>query len=600
MGYSLLGLMSAGAWGGSLVGVVEAGAIIALGATLAEFGLFPFGFWAYGALGAILVLPFALARYALFRRSGLSEHAWLALGAAVVVLPLAFIVGRYHVAQRFFAEQLPPAFSGLGLVVYLGLVLCAVLLSLGAAAVVLTVCGSGRQGAWRLPALWLVVFVVLKMGVEQFKPHQLLPLRQAHASPEQPNVVLVVVDTLRADAVGILGGKGRTPHLDALAREGVWFRHGYAQSSWTRPSVASILTGEYSPAHGAVHKFDPLPSEATTVAEILRDAGYWTAAFVTNINVAPIFNFHQGFGEYHYLPPSFYFGASDSATRLSVYKLLRLLRERFLRQRLYYHHYYQDALVVTEEVRRWLAEDPPRPFFLFLHYMDPHDPYFEIPYNGRGVARVVDPNPPAERAAEMHRLYTSDVEYFDRHFGALLEEFRRQGFWDNTLFVLAADHGEEFHEHGGWWHGTTLYEEQLRVPIIFRLPRAHTRGEERNDLAQTVDLLPTILGQLGLAPPRPLPGRDLFSEAQPPEVLYAHESLEGNEIESVRWQQWKLIVANEGNPRGLPAIALFDLSRDPEERMNLADSRPEVVRELRQRLEQMRREANRTAVRSAD
>lgn len=581
-------LLAAGAWGGSLVGVAEAVVIIALGAPLAEFGLFPFAFWAYGALGLVVALPIALLQQFFLSRCKLSEGVWAALAAGLVAFPITLVVSRYHVALRYFGEQFPSLLSGKGVLVSLALVFVAVVLSTLAAVLVFVVGGGGRRIAWRLSGLWLLVFAAVALGARWVKHDPPPPVRQAHGAPQQPNVVLVVADTLRADALGFAGGSSPTPQIDALARDGVWFRHAYAQSSWTRPSIATILSGQYSPLHKAVRKFDPLPEEVDTLAEILREAGYWTAAFVTNINVAPIFNFQQGFGEYYYLPPGFYFGASDSATRLSVYKLLRLLRERFLRSRLYYYHYYQDALVVTQQVTKWLAENPPTPFFLFVHYMDPHDPYFEIPYNGRGIARVVETNPPAEKSSDMRRLYSANVSYLDTHFGALVEEFRRRGLYDNTLFVFTADHGEEFHEHGGWWHGTTLYEEQIRIPLIVRLPGGREKGQERTDLVQTLDIVPTILGQAGISRSQPLPGRDLFSDAPPPETLYAHESLEGNELEAVRWNNWKLILANAGNPRGLPAIALFDLSLDPQENTNLADSKPDLVQELREKLEQIR------------
>ena len=133
--------------------------------------------------------------------------------------------------------------------------------------------------------------------------------------------------------------------------------------------------------------------DAFTLAEALKARGYWTAAFTTNINVAPIFNFQQGFDEFHYLEPSFYFGASDSATKLAIYKGLRAAREK-VSSKMWVQNFYQDAAVVDEHVQAWLGCKPPEPFFLFIHYMDPHDPYFEMPYNGHGVARVSTPDPP--------------------------------------------------------------------------------------------------------------------------------------------------------------------------------------------------------------
>jgi len=584
----ILGGVVAGAWGGSLLGVLEAAMIVATSPSLSEFGLFPFAVCAYGVMGAGLGAAASVLLWAAGWKPE-RQKLWLAVHAAAGMLPIGFVVGRYHLAQRVFAEQFPALWSAAGLAWTTGLVIASALLAVLGAALVSLV--AGRESSWaapRLLLLWLVGCATAALGARWFTPVVPEPQRRATAEGAKPNVVLVIVDTLRADALGFASGKATTPRIDALAREAVYFRNAYAQSSWTRPSVATILTGLHPVEHGAIQKFDPLPEGVVTIAEFLRDAGYWTAGFVTNINVAPIFNFQQGFGEYHYLAPSFYFGASDSATRLSAYKLLRLVRERFFRRHLYFYHYYQDAKVMREHVARWLAAKPPEPFFLLLHYMDPHDPYFEIPYNGKGIARVLDPNPPATQAAEMRRLYDADVTYFDEQFGELLSEFRRRGLLDRTLLVVTADHGEEFHEHGGWWHGTTLYEEQLRVPLMIRRPGGVGAGTERTDWAQTLDLAPTILAQAGLPATPSLRGRDLFSDQPPPEFLYAQETLEGNRLESLHWQHWKLVVANPDNPRGLPAVALFDLMVDPEERNNLAASNAEVVRAMQLRLDQAR------------
>ena len=190
------------------------------------------------------------------------------------------------------------------------------------------------------------------------------------------------------------GARSRTAcGLRQLARDGVVFEHTYSQASWTRPSIATILTAEYPSVHGTEHKMDFLSDRVDTIAEVLKAQGYWTAAFTTNINVAPIFNFQQGFDEFRYLEPSFYFGATDSATKLAIYKGLRVAREKVSRARCGCENYYQDAGRRRQHVEAWLGEQPPEPFFLFVHYMDPHDPYFEIPYNGHGVARVIDPRP---------------------------------------------------------------------------------------------------------------------------------------------------------------------------------------------------------------
>jgi arylsulfatase len=573
----LLAMLLAGLWAGSLVGVMEAGLVVLTSAPPEEYGLWIFAVVSYGLLGmTVAAAGLPIAWFAQIRRS-------LAVGAWLGSVPLSFLVSRYYVAQRVFGEQLPMR-TPTGVAVHAALLLFAVLLG----TVLAFVFGlAGKREGWRNIAFlgvgWGLFAGLVAWGVQLAAPLPRAPARVATAGTQRPNVVLFVIDTLRADALGPYGAPpGQTPNIDALAREAVVFRNAYAQSSWTRPSIATILTGLYPSEHGAVRKLDPLPDSADTLAEFFQRRGYWTAAFVTNINVAPIFNFDQGFGEYHYLAPSFYFGASDSATRLASYKILRLLRERFWKNRIYYQHYYQDAHVVTNAVRSWLDEQPPEPFFLLIHYMDPHDPYFEIPYNGRGIARVVNPFPDPSQAQEMRRLYAQEVQYLDQELGALVEDLRRRGLLDRSWLLLTADHGEEFYEHGGWWHGTTLYEEQIRVPLLLRGPAGRATPAIHDGFALTIDIFPTLVQAAGFAPPKDLRGVDLLQEgAMKDRIVFAEEELEGNRLAAIRVGAEKLIVANPGNPRGLGEWELYDLERDPHERENLAEARPERVAELR-------------------
>jgi arylsulfatase A-like enzyme len=332
---------------------------------------------------------------------------------------------------------------------------------------------------------------------------------------------------------------------------------------------------------------DFLPDRAVTLAEALRAEGYFTTAFTTNINVAPVFNFQQGFDEFTYLEPSFYFWATDSSTKLAIYKGLRVGRERFLAQRMYYEHYYQDAAVLDHEVETWLASKPPQPFFLFVHYMDPHDPYFEIPYNGQGVARVMTPSPSADQAQALHDLYLDGVHYMDGYLHTMLGRFEAAGLYDRSVIAFAADHGEEFHEHGGWWHGTTLYAEQLHVPLIIKRAEEPASGTSRSDVARTIDLPATVVAAGGLPLPEEFMGIDLFS-SRVTEPLLAEEDLEGNQLTSIQADGWKLITANPGNPRGLPTTELFNVREDPGETNNLAASEKNRVSDLFAQLESLR------------
>jgi arylsulfatase A-like enzyme len=417
------------------------------------------------------------------------------------------------------------------------------------------------------------------------------------AGANGPNVVLIIVDTLRADHIGAYGARNvSTPAMDALARDGIVFERAYAQSSWTRPSISSIVTGLYPGSHSVMHKTDLLPAEVVTIAESMREAGYRTSGFVTNINVAPSFNFQQGFDEYRYLAPNFFFGATDSGSKLALYSVMRLVRERFLSKEKWVAHYYQDADTVNRMALPWVDSHRGDRSFVLIHYMDPHDPYFEIPYNGRAIARVDTPNPAPERAEELRALYATNIEYFDTFLAKVFAQLEAQGLYKEALIVLTADHGEEFHEHGGWWHGTTLYDEQIHVPLIVKLPGNRNAGARETALARSVDIAPTLLTVAGASVPAAVQGRDLFGNTTAPAGVYAEEDHEGNVLESIRTTDWKLILANPGNPRGLAEIALYDLVADPGERNNVAAGETSRVAELKKDLVTLRDASRASAV----
>jgi arylsulfatase len=584
---TVLGAALGGALGGSLAGLAEAALIAATSATSEEYWLFPYAVVSYGlaGLGLAVVLGILLVLFALVTRR--AAQAAFGLGGAVAFFCLGAVVARYHILQRIFAEQLP-LLSWQGITVHAGLVLVFGILAAFMWIAGRTVQRSAFGLGWGVSALLFCFLAASAVAVLAAPRRSADVARRANpAAAGHPNVILIVVDTLRADALAAYGGTTPTPAFDGFGGKAVRFEDATAQSSWTRPSIATILTSLYPSVHGAVHKLDPLPDRVTTVAEALRSLGYWTAGFVSNINVAPIFNFQQGFEEFVYLPPAFYFGATDSATRLAIYKILRVARERLFRDRIYFYHYYQDAEVVNEAVLTWLAKKPPQPFFLLLHYMDPHDPYFEIPYNGHGIARVTNPNPPPEQADEMRRLYAQDVAYMDRHLDQMMRRLAEMGLFDGSVVALTADHGEEFLDHGGFWHGTTLYEEAVHVPLMMKRANEPQPGTTRARPARTLDIAPTLMAAAGFAPPSLFQGRDLFAEAPAEEpVLLAEEDLEGNVLASVRSANWKMVTANPGNPRGLQPVELYDLSRDPHERQNLAASEPARVQSMLQQLHQ--------------
>ena len=269
-----------------------------------------------------------------------------------------------------------------------------------------------------------------------------------------------------------------------------------------------------------------------------------------------------------------------------------------------FNDFYQDSKVVNKTAFEWLDRRKSERFFLFLHYMDPHDPYFEHPYNGVGVARVSMPEPDPEISAHLQDLYRGEIEYLDVQFGELLAKLEAEGVYDDTIIVLTADHGEEFNEHGGFWHGLTLYDEQIHVPLVIKWQKNGEGSQSGADsgVARLIDVGPTLLAATGLDVPETMQGIDLrkpFSaRLEKNQQVFSEEDHEGNILWSIRTEDEKLIVANPGNPRGLSEREYFDVSGDPGELDPYAD--PEAEERLSQMAEYQRLAAEGKAVESED
>ncbi|MCB9897000.1 MAG: sulfatase-like hydrolase/transferase [Planctomycetes bacterium] len=362
--------------------------------------------------------------------------------------------------------------------------------------------------------------------------------RSAAVAPGSPRgVLLVVIDTLRADHVGACGSTlGLTPRLDALAAEGLVFTHTVASSSWTRPSVASILTGQYPTTLGVLGKQDVLAEHVTTLPERLGAAGYTSLAVSTNGNAGKAFGFGQGFDTFEWRLPK---------------------------------RGYPDGFLVTpaEEVtREGLALvdglGPDERFFLFLHYIDPHDPYLPHPrlmrtpeppgrFDGsRAELSALDRLGPArtpDDEARVEWLYSGEVRYCDEQLGVLFDGMRARGLLDDMLVVVTADHGEGLYDHGFRGHGTDLYEEQVRVPLVLRAPRAAAPAPARLPVpVGHVDIAPTILAACGLPLPGSCQGRDLLGALRSGTlgatgVTYSEMDFTGIDLEAVSDGRSKLI-----------------------------------------------------------
>ncbi len=576
------GLLS-GLCAGALMGLIEGAWVFTINWGTVKPYILPYGAVLYGIIGLFAGLGAGIALgviAVILKRTTLPANSYAFIGSAYF-WGLFFILSRFRIFRDVMKEHALPLWLQMGLfagslvLFLLSFVLLRLILRKGIFQHLTKISGSAA------------LFIILA-ALSFFVGSILNPVEQEYAdtqlglSPEmkdKPNIFYVVVDTLRADYVTAYGyRKAFTPNLDKFAEDAVLFEKNIVQSSWTRPSVASLLTSLYPSSHQAFRKPDVLSDEVHSIAEVLTDAGWVTSGIANNINISPGFNFHQGFTDYIYLSPDYYFFADSGGSTLAFYQILRRIKERFLGSKKYVNHYYQDADVVNETFFDWIDKRGiDRKFFAFIHYMDPHDPYFVHPYNGVGYARVSMPDPDPDMADEMIKAYRQEVEFFDEKFGDFIDRLKRMNLYEDAVIILTADHGEEFYEHGGWWHGTTLYEEQIHVPLIVKLPSNRAAGTSVKRMIRSIDIPSMILGEVGIEQPDSWQG--IPFPVPPPEeelaekvpMVFSEEDFEGNVLASLRTETWKLIKANPGNPRGLPTEELFNLEEDPLEKKNLRD-----------------------------
>ncbi|MBW2290850.1 MAG: sulfatase-like hydrolase/transferase [Deltaproteobacteria bacterium] len=380
-----------------------------------------------------------------------------------------------------------------------------------------------------------------------------------------PNIILYIVDTLRADALGPYGNERvDTPAMDTFAREGTVFDNAYSQSSWTRASMASLLTSTYPAAHGAVDRADLLSESSLMLSEILGREGYHTGILTTNPNIGSFFGFDQGFDDFVELY------ARREVGRVAVDELET------------------SAADVVRSAAEWIRAAP-EPYLLVVLAIDPHSPYtppssfdrYAGDYSGPldGTKQWI--NRKQLSSAEKSRvrsLYLGEVSYSDSAFGTLLRQIDEMDARDKTIVALTSDHGEEFWEHGARGHGKTLFEETLRIPLILRYPPAVEAGRRVVRTVESIDIVPTLLELAGVSVPDVLDGRSLLSPQASDRagLTYSSLQLQDHRLEAVRDDDWKWIWRPD-TQRG----ALYDLSRSESEAEDVSDAHPEVVARMR-------------------
>ena len=410
-----------------------------------------------------------------------------------------------------------------------------------------------------------------------------LPQRTAHkahapAPAARTNVVLITVDTFRADYLHSLGqGQQYTKSLDKLAERGVLFHRCISAASVTGPSVTSIMTGDYPVRTGVQYNMQPLPDSLNTLARVLKGHGYHTAGFVATTMLARKQKFNLGFDEFtdrvdqNYAPG----------------------------------HYERSAEDLTADVLTWLRAQPAdRPFFLWVHYFDPHFPYQKRfgPDAGEtwsctdlDFLEDLDSEAYQTQVGKIAGAYRQEIFYTDRYIGNLLEAIRARGLLDNTLIVATADHGEELFEYGRYCgHAASLHDVVLNVPLIMSLPGGEHAGGHVRDVIRSIDIFPTVLDILDLSAPAPVQGQSLLPRIQgtsdaaaPPAVSQRapHDFHPGGPASAVTTDTWKYIQFERADNR------LYDLKDDPREFDDLIADEPAVVQQMQRRLADHRKAA---------
>jgi arylsulfatase A-like enzyme len=467
------------------------------------------------------------------------------------------------------------------------------------------------------------------------------PIPAPDPSRERYNVVVVSIDTLRADRLGCYGylEHPTSPTIDAIAREGVLFESYIASAPWTTPSHLSLFTSLYPSSHGVMmsfremwsglkfgeKSFHKLPDSRLTLAEVLAERGLATAAFTGGGPLDPTIGFGQGFDVYE----------------TEMFKL-------------------DDGNV--GEMTSWIGDHADEQFFLFWHHFEVHAPYLQpdfiddvaplehasqIAEGMRQLAgtrlRSVWPGDPARLRSKQtallrehdafnrdvcEALYTGGVRSADTWLGRLVDALRREGLYDRTMIVVTSDHGEEFGEHDRklWYnkHGHNLYEEMIHLPLVIKLPNGYAGGTRVATVAQTVDVMPTILDVLGVTPSKnEMQGRSLaplWSRPAPAGdgVAFTESTVSRSEKKSVRSSRYKYIVdidkqvvaqiGRRNLPVGALSAELYDLKRDPHERHDLLAGKAsakllaiaaDFERQLRRHLSAQRGEATATTLDAA-
>ncbi len=433
------------------------------------------------------------------------------------------------------------------------------------------------------------------------------PLLTSTAPKRRPNVLVYLIDTLRADHTSLHGyAKDTTPFLKKLGSQGIVFDDTVVQAPWTKPSVASMMTSLYSVTHGIFRETDTIPKGASTLAEHLRAAGYVTASIVANPFAGRMTGLDRGFDYVDEFPAVQRYESEEQRAT--------------------------DSAAVNALAMPWIEQHRDEPFFLYAHSTDPHAPYrppaeFE--------AKFADPKQTAEFDLQYHELwgirrmggavfsreeciqkgidatryiqnsserYDGEIANNDKNIELLVQKLKELGILDNTIIIVVSDHGEEFMEHNWTGHGFSLYQEQTHGIFLMWNPQWFPKPRRIAEPVQLIDMMPTILDLLHIPVQGVVQGQSLvplaigqpFERKAPvmtsriPQLATSPAPIPGNLTRAYARldRQWKLIYRDEAKRAGLSEVELYDRKADPKDKNNVAAQHPEVVQRFLPEIQQ--------------
>jgi arylsulfatase A-like enzyme len=449
----------------------------------------------------------------------------------------------------------------------------------------------------RVPTRAFIALIILTLSINSYgffwenvklalEYNKIFSQKKESHTKEDINVILIVIDALRADHLGCYGYRMHTsPHIDAFAKDGVLFKNCYAQASVTDLSVASILTSLSPSVHGVFLLEGVMPYGAVTVAEILQAQGYITFGFTGNACLKAIFNFNQGFDFY-----------DDYLVRDRLYNIvLRQFRNSlpFFKKMFQKKFDYRDRSNIKSANKRivpWLEKHRYDNFFMYIHYMDPHRPY--------------SPPPPystmfLNESSEDICLYDGEIRFVDEYINQFFEKLKSLGIYDKTLIIITADHGEAFGEHRNYEHGTTIYQEEIQVPLIIKYTKSIPKDKIVTRPVRSIDITPTILNILNVNFDGYLDGVSLIPAIKETNGIKSYgriiidqksgvwkTSLKGV-IKNINNNEWKYIFTEQSKFRDVNRIGneeLYNLTEDPNELNNLIGREHEILKIMKNEL----------------